>query len=50
MLDLFAIAVMIGYYVDYRHAKKNYGSKGQGTLYLVMILGILFIIVRNIFF
>ncbi len=50
MIDLFIIAVMIGYYIDYKNEKKIYGKAGQTGLYLIMIFGTLIIALKHIFF
>jgi hypothetical protein len=50
LVDLFVIAVMIAYIIDYKRSIKNYGKKGQGILYLVIIGGIALIVLRRMFF
>jgi hypothetical protein len=50
LLDIFVLAVLIAYYIDYRNEKKLYGTKGRATLYILIVCAILFMVLRRIFF
>jgi uncharacterized membrane protein len=50
LLSFFVVAVLVGYYFDYKQNKENYKEKGQGKLYLFVIGAILLIILKKIFF
>ena len=50
LLLVFLLAILVGYYYDYRHNKENYEDKGQGTLYLIVIGGILLLLASMVIF
>lgn len=50
LLLIFVLAIVVGYYYDYRHNKENYEEKGQGTLYLIVIGGILLLLASIVIF
>ena len=38
LLLLFILAVLVGYYIDYKKDEKKYGKKSKGWLYLTAII------------
>jgi uncharacterized membrane protein len=50
LLLIFLLAILVGYYYDYRHNKENYEDKGQGILYLIVIGGILLLLASMVIF